>query len=1722
MDRVVDGVGDVREFLLPVSGSARVEDDGSFRIEIGGEGTPKGPVTVGVKGHNGVEVLSKEFSLESVAQPLRLEVRTEPVFTVTPSDDPTLGARVRLTGQVIDELGRAVPAGLPVVIWGVDLIDGGGQPDPRPLVVTETTADGFFAGDWTADLLTSAFGRVAGGPPVPVPLDDNKRLNRRALLVIDLDEADAAHDPDCTCETVPPRAPDPTDVTTNPGAFSQDLGGGCVDLTVPNRALEEFSYFLAVRTSEPRVKGVTLGVRKTVPRDLMIDLLGVSVASQAIGFTGQARLQTSGVETRAATAPLALDVHTAQHLVRSDLPPTAEQIARATWLSEVGHIRGLLSAGLRKKPSRSVLDADDPIDWDETPTIYQSMEIAHGHLLQYREVWRADGYSLGDLLYSLPLAPGQRRQIAVVDWDRRTSAARTEQLEFEEELDAVLSRDRDIQEIVGSQLHEESRGGSRNTTWGVAGGIGAGFIGSGFGIFGGVAGGAGGSDSSSWQRNSRTFSADSLQQLRDRVAQRSSAVRSSRSSVVQTVAQGETARAETEVVANYNRCHAITVEYFEVLRHFLVTHELADVSECLFVPLPMFAFDRGKALRWREPLRRYLKNRRLRGGFTSIDRIADNWVGWDYPESRYSEEAPETLEGELRISFFIPRPRDDEDGQFQIDMWEPFSWFLPVDALEVWTAKLNERTAQERDRVFREEIAPEIAQRLVQGLRFAYVTVDGGETEVPLDATLVSRYRERQPLYVTINPAGELPEVPREDIAYFKIWFDGAPLPPDAQVIIHRGKVRYRTPHYTSLLFNDARILDDIRTDDSVLVATPTGRHEMRNPRDEDRELAANLVDHLNEHLEHYHQAIWVSLDAQRRYMLLDAIEVPGLGGRSIASVCTNELIGIAGNSLILPVAPGQKLDPSIVEGGDEPVDLVNAYSVSAAPPMRVSVPTRGQYAEAVSGDCNSCERIDDSLYWRWTTEGQLALPPIGEVSTDSRQSDEPNLTPTPLPAPIVAIQNAPEVPAPVGLDSAFGLLSQPGLFRDITGLEGTQKNAAAAFEGALSAASALGNQAAKLASQQELGRNAGRMLDRIDRARQDGLLDSQVAQNLAESALKGLIGEPRPTDKSPTDNKEVKEVIDKAAQSPKAEVKVTTPSETVDLSFDDSGSVVGASPSTPHLFTLSEYSDRQAAQETVVGGAPGTHRTTLKRFSTYNAVKGVLRDFADSERFGIVRRHPVNAGKYQLQQNLRIVYPAKTGALEQVDLAGRLPVAVLVHGNHGWVTPAGVIANHDGYSYLQEALARAGIVSVSVDNNAANAVNALIEMRAEIIMDALDIMRRLDRDAASRFHQRLDLDSVGLMGHSRGGDAVARAAALNAARPAADRFGIKAVCSLAPTDFSGTLQPAQVMSLSPTETPFYAVVYGALDGDVGGWSGAEAFTGTGFRLYDRATCDKAMVFIDHCNHNRFNRTWTNDDGGMDPADIGGRLLSRADHEKLAIEYIGGLFEWRLAGKAGGRNLFEGSQANSVGAGASLQWSFGTQVEGIDDFEAGSPGGGITRTLTNSAPSSLAAVTVGARSLDQETNHQTIVLAVDPGIASPAPVTLDLAIPAGPLRNWSSFDELTFRVSSDSDLTSAATIVGEPLPDFTVIVEDGAGAVVAIAGNDPRLPVAMTRPVFHRGKTGGVPPDENLTALRLETIRVPLSLLAGVDRTQIVKVSIAPAALFPRHMFFDSVQLIRF
>ena len=261
-------------------------------------------------------------------------------------------------------------------------------------------------------------------------------------------------------------------------------------------------------------------------------------------------------------------------------------------------LKDLLRAHRGQAAGRAPLDEQNPVDWDDTPTFYQATTIAHGHILQFRQVWKADGYSLGDLLHSIPLAPCQKKQIVTIDWDRREDATRTEDLTEREVLFANLVRDRDVKEMMDTALSESIDGGSTAKTYGGGGGLGF-AIGP---LVIGAAGGGGGADSEAWQDSSREISGQTMQELKDRINQSAAAVRSQRATVVQTLGQGERSRVTTEVIANHNHCHALTIQYFEVLRHFQVLEELAEVRECLFVPFLMSPFHDAKVLRWREAL----------------------------------------------------------------------------------------------------------------------------------------------------------------------------------------------------------------------------------------------------------------------------------------------------------------------------------------------------------------------------------------------------------------------------------------------------------------------------------------------------------------------------------------------------------------------------------------------------------------------------------------------------------------------------------------------------------------------------------------------------------------------------------------------------------------------------------------------------------------------------------------------------------------------------------------------------------------------------------------------------------------------------------------------------------------------------------------------------------------------------------------------------------------
>ena len=580
----------------PATASAAVDASGGWTLQLPDKGIT-GTVELNATAPSGIRIGSKQFAAGTVPAQVDLDAAAVVPLVATPSSDPTLGRSVSLTGRVLNPDGSGAPAGLLVILWGRLVSNAPTPPSPVPVLAAMTSDGGYFSDAWPTGTYASGYGTVAAADPITVPLVD-QRFPTTVVLVASVPlEPSPRHDHEdgCACTTTPSRVPSQAELTANPSAYSADAGGGrCVDFTVPNRTLEEVTFHAVVRTTEPEIKGVQLPDPTQLAEPLVSRLRMLSTERNAAPAGDGGGAMAAAGSLRLHPEVIADQMYTGLAVG----PPSEAALLRADQLSKLKLIGELVTLLGSDQGDRVTLDAGHLVQWDDHPVSYEATTVAIGHLLTLKQVWRADGYSLGDLLYSLPLAPGQKKQLATIDWDRRETAARQATRQANESLDAVLVHDRDVSDIINSALTEHDRGESSASVSAVGGGIG-GFIGP--VVFGGGAASSSAS-STAHAHNARDVTASALNQAQDRTSQAANSVRSQRITVVQSARQGESMRVQTDVVANHNHCHAITMEYFEVLRHFQVSVELADVQECLFVPLAISPFTPAKALRWRGSL----------------------------------------------------------------------------------------------------------------------------------------------------------------------------------------------------------------------------------------------------------------------------------------------------------------------------------------------------------------------------------------------------------------------------------------------------------------------------------------------------------------------------------------------------------------------------------------------------------------------------------------------------------------------------------------------------------------------------------------------------------------------------------------------------------------------------------------------------------------------------------------------------------------------------------------------------------------------------------------------------------------------------------------------------------------------------------------------------------------------------------------------------------------
>lgn len=345
-----------------------------------------------------------------------------------------------------------------------------------------------------------------------------------------------------------------------------------------------------------------------------------------------------GLETIGALAGYAPYLEARQATLRCDFPPYCARPSAPDWLlpEPVG--------ATQTKIRLSNYVRDMPFEFPQLPVtmlkgvpepvpslpvtdlfVRQGFKGWMGYLALFHQRWANAGTHLGEIVHSLALAPGESRNISVVDWFARQQSARDEDSTATETLTASFHQKRAINEVVeatavehlygqtdidattkttgfgltagyggGSAVNNtvggaaqlglmqlvqlpidvSAKGGTSNTN-SHAGGIGGSYVSSKGTLQGTVKSETGGS---------REVLGEVTQNISDSTVQNAANVRSLFSTVVLEDTQSGRQSGRTRNVTNYNHSHALTVQYFEILQKYIVTTRPESLKPVVFLP----------------------------------------------------------------------------------------------------------------------------------------------------------------------------------------------------------------------------------------------------------------------------------------------------------------------------------------------------------------------------------------------------------------------------------------------------------------------------------------------------------------------------------------------------------------------------------------------------------------------------------------------------------------------------------------------------------------------------------------------------------------------------------------------------------------------------------------------------------------------------------------------------------------------------------------------------------------------------------------------------------------------------------------------------------------------------------------------------------------------------------------------------------------------------------
>lgn len=564
----------------------------------------------------------------------------------------------------------------------------------------------------------------------------------------------------------------------------------------------------------------------------------------------------------------------------------------------------------------------NPIDYTYRERgVTSILKVKMGLIRQYETCYTPLGYSLGDLLYTLPLAPCESVNIGIKNWFREDYSSRSDVIDRSETLENQVIRSKNASEFIKSKMSQHSFNIGLSAAFKIKGvpiGVNLGYA------FG-----------------SKKASAEMVQEINETQQQLSNAYSSYKSLVITETTQKESLEMTTRNVTNHNHCHSLTMMYYEVIQNLKVATSFLRSKEAVFVQYPTPCFTKKDVICHRHIFREILLDMKL---LECLDNVClDPFIC----EDEVTEGDSNELEDCVRVNKI----------KITVRITDSF-----------WAGSEG-------------------------SLYIIFIDSDGNQYKHYIPHSGDGKYKKNRTYTTEVNIApicvNELTSISLELIGSNKIILSSLNVSYYAMAPHNSWHTLYSGGLSNMELENETKNVTNSLS--PIIPELPEPEPIVDEPAAPGSEVSLdcclnNLLQHLNCNKHYYYKALWLLEDENKRAV---QFENHVSGGQSLLDLIINQPIGVIGDWVIF-----EKAESPWVPARDPMTETIV-----------LNAPTGNLFTEALLGQCNSCEVIDDNRFWDWTGKTCPNNAPALDLDTLSKYQAIASALSNPFQNPLLQLQ---------------------------------------------------------------------------------------------------------------------------------------------------------------------------------------------------------------------------------------------------------------------------------------------------------------------------------------------------------------------------------------------------------------------------------------------------------------------------------------------------------------------------------------------------------------------------------------------------------------------------------------------------------------------------------------------------------------------------------------------